>query len=59
MYAQQPPVELLHPCEREAGTDRDKWNKMKGRKGINEHKRRWIKAVRHEPCQGRATSDGP
>lgn len=35
MYAQQPPVELLHQCEREAGTDKDKSNKN-GRKSINE-----------------------
>lgn len=37
MYAQQPPVELLHQCESEAGTDKDESNK-KGRKSINEHK---------------------
>lgn len=27
MYAQQPPVELLHQCEREAVTDKYKSNK--------------------------------
>lgn len=34
MYAQQPPVELLHQCEGEAGSDKDKSNK-KARKSFN------------------------
>lgn len=49
MYAQQPPVELLHQCEREAGSDQDKSNK-KG-KALTSARRRQIKAIRQEPCR--------
>lgn len=50
MYAQQPPVELLHQCEREAVTDKYKSNKKTVEKTINKHDAQLDNTIRQKPC---------